>query len=1289
MGRRERQPSSTPDSPGPASTAGDSPAQASPTVSALATASGPGSKSKRPKPYASKTCSECRRRKIACVVSDPDPNKCRRCFKKRLHCTLPEETERSDKRRRSSAIINYDRSDRQSDTFLSTDDAPAEAVPHKIQRHDLIKTASRAQSRTKSEDIPLAASHPSRPIQPVIPAFSNNGPNASSAGLVAPRSEETEQQPEIDFIFSTKEEKDRPRHAVGHARLGSGSAATGPSALGQPLRRRAASSQKQASMTMRKAAAQNVMLVHGSPMWVYSDLLTRFDLLKDQRPGVTGTSPHFGEGETASDLSAKLVALSSESVRAIDGLLEDCRLTLPHIPLLRWLLVQQDRRYNSGRLLLMAMLVYIATSGAEPSSATAIHVSKPLLAHVRAFVRGQTMQSVLFSPVQSRDLAIATELFAIYDPMLGHPSLGAIESPSFVLPTSFYLDAAAGAASRLNLEQSIHRLQRWYLSDTSVDDRALLPERIVESLLEASLWVSLEVHTAEVSRNAQGIPNCFGKNWSSKWPTGLGAPSFSTVVTYCLRRLAQDPTERLSVGTKLGLLNLALRQTGLCVIQEVLAALYDGIPDVVKIDRWYASMEDKLASQCKELAEVSRTYVASASSHRTPATGASSASAQKRLLDLSHVSLESESAWMRHFYGGYCFAILLWLPKLKRGPSHRKSLSVSTTGADSHAKRSGLSAKARAEQGQGDKSLADDMDEKGSATPAGGNSPRFHEHGVHDSDIAKSVIDALKDKNSNPDTMLADAGAHHSASGMSPFEFIVKHHPGHEAGLQRYLRLTLDTHARAHPLDIKRAVTNSRMIYACKEIIENHATRKRGWGKVGDEAAVHVKLLRSVSDSYKVKTNVLDAGLAKLVKVLEGILIGWRKAKAPAPAPAPTTSLPKKMGDEPLPGGRNGHGRVAVPLSDIRGSDAARLGQSGIESTYEPRADLLGSAQSWEAPRMGPSFNTGMGVSSASPNGGQARLAPVYVNDPTHAAGMPLQHHHAGGFRGSQPAPYHPHNQASMSPVGYPPQNRPFDRQVGSSGWSNGQTAHHGYPSPSGLLPHPADAMSYGGVQQQSVTGGSGGPPPTMQGGYPPPDALQHRVDNGTSLGSAVGGLSVPPPPPFSLAELDLFAPHYDEQSPSSTSAQHAGYMGGGGNIGTPTDPLFNVDLETLWQSFGAPSSLLMDGGDGGVGGGGGGSEGSFGGGMPDFGDLQQGQGSSGHTPDASLLTTLGTGGNRPSGTFPPGGGGGVAAAGSDSGELSQAMQSFESSSGGSGWPFADAGDELDFMSGLFRRTPP
>lgn len=76
-----------------------SPNEATDALTAVNTSSTGQTRTKRLRPYASKTCSECRRRKIACVPSDAAPNVCKRCYRMDLVCTLADEVGRGDKKR--------------------------------------------------------------------------------------------------------------------------------------------------------------------------------------------------------------------------------------------------------------------------------------------------------------------------------------------------------------------------------------------------------------------------------------------------------------------------------------------------------------------------------------------------------------------------------------------------------------------------------------------------------------------------------------------------------------------------------------------------------------------------------------------------------------------------------------------------------------------------------------------------------------------------------------------------------------------------------------------------------------------------------------------------------------------------------------------------------------------------------------------------------------------------------------------------------------------------------------
>lgn len=1045
------------------------------------------------------------------------------------------------------------------------------------------------------------------PVPPPVPSPAAKRRRGSDG---EPRSTDPSIAP--DFIFSTQEEKDRPRRAhlretaasasdvdakqlaKGHDDLDS---ARGPTATYRVL----ANNRKPSSVAVRRAAAQNVMLVHGCPIWVYSDLLARFELLRDAVSSSGNSSITSPGGEMAAlDLNAKLLDIAPNAIDAIDDTLEDCRLTCPHIPLLRRLIVYQERKYNIGRLLLIAMMLYVASSGAEPNQASALNVSKALLSDVKRFIKRHALQCALFSPVKSRELAIAVELLAIYDPLLGQTFLGPTESPSFILPTSFYLETAIGTIVRSSIETSVEQLQEWYLKESADESNARLPvpERIVESLLDASLWTSLEVNSAELNRNLQGITNCFAKDWKFLWRAREKRSSFTNVALYCLRRMGHSITPSLSVGAKLGIINLALRQAGLILLQEVLAVLYDGVPDVRKIDEHYVFLDEALGQKFEELAQTSRETIEADNLQHAKSKDAA-ASTRRRLHEASQKSLDRELAWMRHFYGGYCFAILLWLPKARRGSATRASAAKSE-----HGDRVATSQRARARGGEpnsteeGSSSVAIGTDEDGSATPAGGNSPRFHEHGVHDSDMAKSVIDALKDKNANPDTMLSGKDIRSSTGDMSPFEFLAKHTPGHEAGVQRFMRLTLDAIALSRPSDVKRVVTNSRLIYACKEIIENHATRKRGWGRIGDEAAAHVKLLRLVSNNFKAKANVLDKGLAKLVRVLEGILDAWRRPRALATTNPSATSVNTPVDTKrSVTGGRT----TAVPVSDVRGPGTARAGydeaekvDTKIRTPHLPQPQLP-VAQHRQSLSSGNSTGyTGLvrGMNPPQNPGAVVPLPPNMSQSYPQVPSYPYQQNQQGSRQyGRYETQYGP-NAQNYLPSASSPSSSWQQPLRGPQQQSPARSSYLAMPADTGpsVAPGgPYNTQPYSQAQSYQVH-----PQPSHQQQHQllpsdTADQIQYTSSAdgghaGSSISVAMGPLNVPPPPPINLSDLDLFASHEDDDFSPANSNQHTpGVIGASGSSGTGADggqwvdSLYGVDLENLWRSFGAPSSLMMD----------------------------------------------------------------------------------------------------------------
>lgn len=444
------------------------------------------------------------------------------------------------------------------------------------------------------------------------------------------------------------------------------------------------------------------------------------------------------------------------------------------------------------------------------------------------------------------------------------------------------------------------------------------------------------------------------------------------------------------------------------------------------------------------------------------------------LLALSKDIFERESAWMRHFYGGYCFAILLWLPNLQK------------------AGKAGSSAKAGG--GKGDK------DEAGKD---------LHEHGIHDVDMAASVINTIKGQKSDPDHMMksaaeslgsnsstdkellsalangssaatgaaptSDSGSGGASPDMSSFHFLVKHNESHELVLQRWLTLSLDTLARLRCSNIHRIPTNSRMVYVSKEIIENHATRKRGWGKVGDNAVIHTGLMNRACEHFKQKGNALDNSLAKLTKILEKILDGWRKVKPPEQNPPPSQKKRESQsarGSAPTAssfrkGSTSGPAISAVrtqqqqqPQAGAGAASTLSSMSSGGASQSEP---LLFNSHSNQPPsqRYQPSYQQSSGqsggynglVSSSSANyGGQQNLPSHHYGSPGTNSG-PYQGSYGGGGGPAGNAYGAGGSNAPNLPAysGFPVGNDSYASGTGGGG-GGGVTSyysqpHHGHPS--------------------------------------------------------------------------------------------------------------------------------------------------------------------------------------------------------------------------------------------------
>lgn len=612
-------------------------------------------------PLLHQTCSECRRRKIACVASDPDPDICKRCYKMKLHCTLSEENARGDGRRRKRGKKrgteeggddddDDDDEDEQGETprsgtfkrhnDQSGDESDEEEDGDHQPAHSYEPSASAAAKASAAGRRPSATSvgKGSRGLSTALPP-----PAPLPAHLASGHGDDN--APDTDFLYSMKEDKDRARAlpplshleekragSKGGRNVGTSGEITPSSASGSGRMILGVSSAP--SKAAQRAAAQNVMLVHGCPVWVYSDLMARFNLLnisdKGSRGG--GVVPRLD----AAELCSKLTTLPANVINTIDDILEDARLTMPHIPLLCNLIVQQEERYDSARSLLIAILVYVASNEGELTSALNPLLPPSVHSDLKSFLANQALDSIMFSPMKSREIVIAAEILAVYDPLLGHPAAGKLETSRFLLPTSFYLDLAIGFAYRIGVGDSVHELQQWYLDDvskatksggTEAGSEKPLPDHIASALHDATIWASLELHISELNRNLQGATNCFAKDWKPLWPhqasptssrrstlSPKALPSFATILQHCSKRIpgrkigspmGKSVKKGFSVASRLGMVNLAFRQDGLGLIQDILATLYHGIPDVEKIDRCYKQLEDDLTGKLRAFADKS------------------------------------------------------------------------------------------------------------------------------------------------------------------------------------------------------------------------------------------------------------------------------------------------------------------------------------------------------------------------------------------------------------------------------------------------------------------------------------------------------------------------------------------------------------------------------------------------------------------------------------------------------------------------------------------------------------
>ncbi|PWN18558.1 hypothetical protein BCV69DRAFT_284862 [Microstroma glucosiphilum] len=1089
-----------------------------------------GTKSKRPRPYASKTCSECRRRKIACVASDPDPDVCKRCYKMKLHCTLSEENARGDGRRRKRGK-KRSAEDGGDDDDDEDEDGQGETPRSGTSKRNNDQSGDESdEEEDGNQDTAQSYGPPAPAVKgPTVgrrPSATNiaKGSRGLSTALPPPAplpahlasGNADENAPDTDFLYSMKEDKDRARilPPLSHieekrpgTKGGRHAAATGEVApsSGSGSGRMILGVSSAPSKAAQRAAAQNVMLVHGCPVWVYSDLMARFNLLNISDKGSRGGGmvPRLD----AAELCSKLTSLPANVINTIDDILEDARLTMPHIPLLCNLIVQQEERYDSARSLLIAILVYVASNEGDLTST--LNPLLPLSVHadLKSFLSNQALDSIMFSPMKSREIVIAAEILAVYDPLLGHPAAGKLETSRFLLPTSFYLDLAIGFAYRIGVGDSVHELQQWYLDDVSKAAKSggseagaekPLPDHIASALHDATIWASLELHISELNRNLQGATNCFAKDWKPLWPhqasptssrrstvSPKALPSFATILQHCSKRIpgrkigvpvSKSTKKGFSIASRLGMVNLAFRQDGLGLIQDILATLYHGIPDVEKIDRCYMQLEDDLTGKLRAFADKSLAQVLATSKVDPPSSD---------LLALSKDIFERESAWMRHFYGGYCFAILLWLPNLQKSG------------------KAGSSAKAGG--GKGDK------DEGGKD---------LHEHGIHDVDMAASVINTIKGQKSDPDHMMksaaeslsgkssrdkellsalangssaiagaaptGDAAAGGASPDMSSFHFLVKHNESHELVLQRWLTLSLETLARLRCSNIHRIPTNSRMVYVSKEIIENHATRKRGWGKVGDNAVIHTGLMNRACEHFKQKGNALDNSLAKLTKILEKILDGWRKIKPPEQNAPPATQ--KKRDSQ------SARGTAPSAASFRKGS------------TSGPAISAVRTQQQQQPPQSSTGASSTL---SSMGSGGTVQSEPPLFS--SHMSQHPQQRYQAtysqapgqtGGYNGL----------GSSSSANYgPPQNLP-PHQYGSPGTGSGpyQGSYGGGAGPGanayGAAGSNVPAYSNFPVGSDSYNSGAGGGGAGSYYSQPHHGHPPHQSQNRASFSSAMGG---------------------------------------------------------------------------------------------------------------------------------------------------------------------------------------
>lgn len=145
--------------------------------------------------------------------------------------------------------------------------------------------------------------------------------------------------------------------------------------------------------------------------------------------------------------------------------------------------------------------------------------------------------------------------------------------------------------------------------------------------------------------------------------------------------------------------------------------------------------------------------------------------------------------------------------------------------------------------------------------------------------------------------------------------FLTKYGDARFARLERWLRdyisMARNLRLEGIPYYPPAVPTASNVLFICREMVENNATRLKGWGGLHPNVDVHIllfqdvaKSLLSMSPGHKAQREAVTKGCtfaagAKLIASLEAILAKWRKSvaekesKDTAAANAKETEMPR------------------------------------------------------------------------------------------------------------------------------------------------------------------------------------------------------------------------------------------------------------------------------------------------------------------------------------------------------------------------------------------------------------